>query len=304
MRKSDFDIYFDLALSSYTQNKFEDWFASMAACIFGADFELIKAGGHHGDKKSDGRRISSETVYQCYAPESPKTFAEKSKSKILDSFPEVTTYWPNLKEWVFVHNNADGLPTTTSDAIEKLRIEYPTIKIVAPSPPRRFLKDSFHDRLSLQQLIDLYPAARMNFMAVSMEDVRPLLKKVISEKTAQPDPAAFGDLPDEAKLDFNELSPEAKFNLNRARPHVDIVDRYLSGMSTPQHASIIQTQLRSKYDEACDLGYNPDEILGQLLAFVGSDGTPTVNASAYVILAYYFDACDIFENVPEGMSAC
>lgn len=302
MNKSDFDLHFDLAFATNNQSKFEDWFAAMAACVFGPDFELIKAGGRYGDKKSDGRRVSTETVYQCYAPESPKTFTDKAKGKISDSFPEVTHHWPNLKEWVFVHNNAEGLPTTASDVLEELRGKYPKITISAPSPPRRFLKDNFHDKLNLQQLIDLYPAASRNFLAVSMNDVRPLLKKVIAEKTIQPDPAAFGDLPDEAKLDFNDLSPDAKYDLKRARPHVDIVDRYLSGMSNPRHASVIQAQMRSKYEEARDLGHNPDEILGKLLAFVGGDGTPTVSAAAYVILAYYFDACDIFENVPSELT--
>ncbi len=298
MNKSNFDLYFDLALETNNQTKFEDWFAQMAACVFGADFELIKAGGHHGDKKSDGRRISTETVYQCYAPESSRRFAEKAKDKIFDSFPEVTTYWPNMKGWVFVHNNVEGLPTTASDVLEKLREQYPAITISAPSPPRRFLKDNFHDKLSLQQMLDLYPAASRNFSAVSMGDVRPLLKKIIAEKTVQPDPTAFGELPDRAKLDFNALSPDAKHDLTRARPHVDIVDRYLSGMNNPQHASVIQTQMRSKYEELRDLGYTSDEVLGKLLTFVGSDGTPTVSAAAYVILAYYIDACDIFENVP------
>lgn len=298
MNKADFDVHFDLALATHNQTKFEEWFAALAACVYGADFELIKAGGRHGDKKSDGRRISTETIYQCYAPESPKTFAEKASSKISESFPEVTSYWPNLKEWVFVHNNTDGLPTSTSNLLEELRAQYPTITIKAPSPPRRYLKDNFHDQLNLQQMIDLYPAASRNFLAVSMKDVRPLLKKIITEKTVQPDPTAFGELPDEDKLNFNALSPDAKYDLTRARLHVDIVDRYLSGMSNPQHASVIQTQMRTKYEEARDLGYNSDEILGKLLTYVGGDGTPTVSAAAYVILAYYFDACDIFENVP------
>lgn len=300
MNKSDFDLHFELAFTTNNQTKFEQWFVNMAAAVFGSDFELIKAGGHDGDKKSDGRCVSTETVFQCYAPESPKTFAEKAKTKILDSFPEVTTYWPNLKEWVFVHNNAEGLPTTASDALEEVRKQHPTINICAPSPPRRYLKDNFHDQLKLQQMLDIYPAASWNFSAVSMDTIRPLLKKVISERTAQPSATQFGDLPDERKLDFNALSPDAKYDLKRARPHVDIVDRYLRGMSNPQHASIIQAEMRAKYEETRDLGYDPDEMLGKLLTFVGSDGTPTGSAAAYVILAYYFDACDIFENAPSS----
>lgn len=302
INKTDFDLHFDLAFATNNQTKFEDWFASMAACVFGSDFELIKAGGQDGDKKSDGRRISTETIYQCYAPESPKTFADKAKSKIHDSFPAVTEYWPDLREWVFVHNNAEGLPTTFSDALEDIRTQFPSIAISAPSPPRRFLKDEFHDKLSLQQLIDLYPSATRNFQSVTMENVRPLLKRIIAERSANPDLCEFGEIPDEAKLDFNKLSPDAKHDIKRARAHVDVVDRYLSGMSKPQQSSMIQAQMRAKYDETHGLGYNPDEIMAKMLKFVGTDGTPTVSAAAYVIIAYYFDACDIFENIPDDVT--
>ena len=300
MKKSDFDIYFDLAFATNNQTRFERWFVDMAACVFGLDFESIKAGGVKGDKKSDGRRISTETIYQCYAPESPKTFAEEAKTKILDSFPEVTKYWPDVKEWVFVHNNVGGLPPSASDALEELRSEYEKISIAAPSPPRRFLKDEFHDKLSIQQMIDLYPSASINFGSVQMEHIRPLLKKIIAERTAAPDPNAFGEIPDEDKLNFNKLSPDSKYDITRAQPHIAIVDRYLKSLNTPQNASIIQAEMRTKYLELKDRGYLPDEILAEMLRFVGGDGMSTENAAAYVILAYYFDACDIFENIPGG----
>ncbi|WOI12890.1 ABC-three component system protein [Thalassospira lucentensis] len=299
MNKADFNQYFDLAFSKYNQTEFEEWFAKMAACVYGTDFEVIKAGGKHGDKKSDGRLISQETVFQCYAPESSSTFAQNAKTKILDSFPDVTKFWPKLKKWVLVHNNEAGLPTSASDVLENLRQQFPAIDIVAPSP-RRFLKDNFHDKLTVQQLIDIYPSASLNFMAVTMEHIRPLLRQVMRHrKTAQVDLLDFGEVPDEEKLDFNSLSPDAKFVLKRARSHVDVVRRYLSGMSNPNNVSILQEQMRLKYEEAKDLGDYPDEILGKLLKFVGGDGTPTVDAAAYVILAYFFDACDIFENVPD-----
>jgi hypothetical protein len=300
VEKSDFNIHFDNAFTSKNQSRFEDWFAAMACRVFGADFELIKAGGRHGDKKSDGRRISTETVFQCYAPESPATFTAKAKDKIADSFPEVLEYWPNLKEWVFVHNSEAGLPTTASDKLEELRKQYPEIKIVTAT--RAFLKDELHDRLSLQQLIDIYPSASLNFSRVQMADIRPLLKGIIDARSVDPDPNNFGDIPDESKLDFNELSADSKFNIRRARPHIDVVERYIAGMSNPQNASIIQTQMRAKYLELKELGYCPDDIMGKLLTFCGGCENATVAAAAYVIVAYYFDACDIFENVPQVAS--
>lgn len=299
MKKTDFIIHFDNAFATMNQTKFEDWFARMASRVYGADFELIKAGGKGGDKKSDGRRISTETVYQCYAPESPKTFAAKAKAKIADSFPAVVNLWPNLKEWVLVHNNVDGIPTSASDKIEEVRKAYPQLKVSAVS--RSFLKDELHDRLTLQQLIDVYPSASLNFNDVQMSHIRPLLKRIVDARTVDPDPSNFGDIPDESKLDFNRLSPDSKHDIRRARPHIDVVDRYLAGMPNPQNASIIQAEMRAKYLELKEFGYYPDEIMGRLLVFCGGGDTSTISAAAYVIVAYYLDACDVFENVPQAI---
>ena len=112
--KSDFDLFFDLNFTSLNQTGFEAWFAEMAACVYGVDFEIIKAGGQKGDKKSDGRRLSTETIFQCYAPESPAQFASNAAAKIADSFPDVVSFWPGMKVWHFVHNNSGGLPTSAS----------------------------------------------------------------------------------------------------------------------------------------------------------------------------------------------
>lgn len=288
MNKESFNIYFDNAFATMNQTKFENWFADMACRVYGKDFELIKAGGSHGDKKSDGRRISTETIYQCYAPESPKTFAAKAKSKISDSFPAVIDYWPNIQEWIFVHNNEQGISTSISDKLEELRAKYININIVTAS--RSFLKDELHDKLTLQHLIDIYPSASLDFKAVQMEHIRPLLKKIIEARTTKTDPNIFGEIPNEEKLDFNDLSPDSKYEIRRARPFIGVVDRYLDGMSTPDNASIIQAEIREKYLEFKSLGYDPDEILWKLLVFCGGGDTAAVNAAAYVITAYFIDS--------------
>ena len=301
MQKSDFNSAFEHMYSNCNQNEFEAWFRAMMECIHKGDFEFIKSGGRHGDKKSDGRIISGETVFQCYAPESPATFAKYAPGKIKDSFPQVLNYWPNLKAWVFVHNNAGGIGTSASDVLEGLRAEYHPVKIQTRS--RQLLKE-LHDNLTMQQLIDIYPGVRLDFGNVQMDTIRPLLRKVKAEHVAPTDPLYFGEDPDPKKLEINKLSSEARFNIQRARKGVGIVDRYIDGLSKPTSASIIQSSLISQYKNYMDLEHTPDEILAKLLKFVGDDGTPTITAAAYVIITYYFDACDIFKNVPKAVKTC
>ena len=301
MQKSDFNDAFEHAYANSNQGEFETWFRAMMECVHKGDFEVIKAGGKHGDKKSDGRIISEETVFQCYAPESPATFAKNAPGKIKDSFPKIFDYWPDLKVWVLVHNNAGGIGTTASDVLEDLRKHHHPVKIEEGS--RRLLKD-LHDQLNLQQLIDIYPGVRLDFGNVEMDAIRPLLRKVEAEHEAPLDPLDFGEDPDPKKLQFNALSSEARFNIQRARNGVAIVDRYIKGLSMPISASKIQGSLISRYASLKDLGHTPDEILSKLLKFVGDDGTPMITAAAYVIITYYFDSCDIFENVPMSSVEC
>lgn len=301
MNRPDFNEHFDRMFATSKQKDFEAWFADLCACVWGNDFEPIKAGGQHGDKKSDDRRISTETVFQCYAPESPATFAAKAVAKIQDSFPDVLQYWPNLAEWVFIHNNVEGITSAVSDTLEDLRSKYPNVKISSAS--RRYLKDLLHDRLTVSQMLDIYPMARLNFKAVEMEHVRPLLKRIIRDKTTTPDLVDFGGIPDEKKLDYNDLSYDSKLYLKTAFLHIGIVDRYLEAMSVPSNASDLQAEMWAKYLGLKDLGYDPDEILGKLVSFVrGVEDDPKTMAAAYVVVAYYFDACDVFENVPEGIA--
>ncbi|MER8971426.1 MULTISPECIES: ABC-three component system protein [unclassified Mesorhizobium] len=294
--KSDFDLFFDLNFNSLNQTGFEQWFATMAACVYGGDFELIKAGGPKGDKKSDGRRLSTETIFQCYAPESPAKFASNAATKMADSFPEVVKFWPTMKVWHFVHNNDAGLPTSASDKIEELRKAYPSIKFLSGS--RRFLKDELHDKLSLQQLIHLYPKAALNIEGVQMEHIRPLLKRIITERGKQFGSTEFGEIPDRAKLEFNRLSEASKFDIRRARSNVDVVGRFLDGQSNPAAVSVIQSAMREKYLQLVDLGYDPDDIFFKLCDYVRITATSEEVAASHVIITYFFDSCDVFENVP------
>lgn len=294
--KSDYDQFFDRRMLSACMTEFEAWFAEMAQAVFGTDFELIKAGGKRGDKKSDGRRISTETIFQCYAPESPSTFASNAPAKIKDSFPEVTQIWPEMKEWVFLHNNPGGITTATSDTLEDLRKEHPEIEIRTAT--RRFLKDNLHDKLSLQQLAHIYPEGRLDVENVKMEDVRPLLRKIIQECGQKFGDEQFGEIPHPDKIEHNKLSPSSKGDLRRALAHIDVVRRYLDSLSNPQNASIVQLGLQDRYKNLVDLGYDSDEVLGFLIESIKTDPSSNQHSAALVIVAYFFDSCDIFENSP------
>lgn len=298
MNKHDFNSDFDTAFQTKKMTEFEDWFCQMAELVWGLDFERVKSGGKYGDKKSDGRLISAERVFQSYAPESIATFAKNAPNKVADSFPDVTTYWRDLREWVFVHNNAGGITTSLSDKLEELRNAFPKITIFEGS--RSFIKSELHDKLSVQQLIDVYPASpALKFQNIEMEHIRPLLRTILQHADAEPNPFSFGQEPNQEKLDVNLLSAAAKSDLRMALTKAGLVQRYLDNSNSPQANEILQAEMMTKYQELRGLDYKPDEIMARILKWVGDDGAPDVRHAACVIVAYYFDACDIFENAPE-----
>src|SRR3546814_21069919 len=59
---------FRLAFHTQRGTAFQDWFVRLAGHAFGADFEEVRPYGPYGDLKCDGRRVSTKSVFQCYAP--------------------------------------------------------------------------------------------------------------------------------------------------------------------------------------------------------------------------------------------
>ena len=63
---------FRLAFHTKKGTVFQDWFVLLAGHALGSDFEEVRPYGLYGDLKCDGRRISSGSVFQCYAPDAMK----------------------------------------------------------------------------------------------------------------------------------------------------------------------------------------------------------------------------------------
>jgi hypothetical protein len=47
---------------------FQEWFARLVGFAFGSDFVPVRPYGKKGDRKCDGRRISTKTIFAVYAP--------------------------------------------------------------------------------------------------------------------------------------------------------------------------------------------------------------------------------------------
>ena len=107
--------------------EFQRWFVLLASHAYGSDFESVRPAGKDGDFKADGRRVSTGTIYQCYAPQSLRT--RELKNKISADFNGAREHWKDMREWILVVNTNDGLPARSLQLLDRLRTENPDIEI-------------------------------------------------------------------------------------------------------------------------------------------------------------------------------
>ena len=91
-----YQMRFHVAFLEKKGTEFQNWFVKLARHAIGPDFEPVSAYGNQGDLKCDGRRISTGTIFQCYAPHQRN--AQRLNRKISHDFCGAYEHWGNMAE--------------------------------------------------------------------------------------------------------------------------------------------------------------------------------------------------------------
>lgn len=280
-------------------DSFQAWFADLAGYAWGADFEPARPYGNLGDLKCDGRRLSTRTIFQCYAPRSMSP--SELIPKINRDFGGAREHWDGwMMQWVLVHNDPDALPAPALRDIDQLRQEHPEIEIEIWGYPK--LKD-LKDGLPLECLEALFGFApsRLYSESLVMDDIKPVIDRL---QELEPVPGQEPLTPPSAeKLERNSLSPEARSLLRIGRRKESLVRTYFRKAPRPDLGERIAEHFRNRYSALRADGLCPDRIFAELQYYAG--GTPTSaprqQGAALAVLSYFFERCDIFED-PEGIA--
>lgn len=272
---------------------FQEWFVKMAGHAYGPDFEEVKPYGAQGDHKCDGLRRSLGMLFQCYAPD---RFEDgKAIPKITTDFSGAVDHWPGtLKAWTFVHNDRNGLSPGVTKCLTDLSAKHPGIAI---APWNDTELHSLVMDLEVHQLEDVFgfaPSMRA-LDNVGFEQLQPIVSSIQRQK---PDPNAKLIPPSENKIEHNKLSVDAADLLRLGRRKEARVQDYIDKMVRPDVAEEIAEAIRDQYRSLKSLGLEPDEIFARLQKFVGVQGEPPRQAAALAVLCYFFERCDIFEDLP------
>ena len=276
------------------------------------EFTEVKPHGNLGDRSNDGYIRPEGHYFQVYAPENPagKPAAVAAATKAERDFAGLLSYWNKstpVKRYSFVFNDEyRGSPPQLEEALARIQKNHGVLAGV-------FLaKDLEHEALSLpqDQLLDVIGAPVPEPGAFDSVDFG-ILGEVIRHVMQHTHPLiAEGILtaPDfDEKIKFNGLSRPVAALLNFGSFQNEVVIDYFSKNSTFARQQL-RDHLNSLYDKSrrhlVDRGGEP-ALLGDLVFFDLLDKmTPrsdrrlisAVQQAAIVVMSYYFEACDVFEE--------
>ena len=291
--------FYGLSFKTYFADKrgteFQDWFVKIGGFAYGPDFEEVKPYGPQGDLKCDGLRRSTGTLFQCYAPD---RFEDKRTiPKLRTDFLGAVTHWPDfLKVWVFVHNDRNGLSPDVTRCFGDLAAQHKSVKLEPWAEPELY---GLTLGLGLHQLENLFGQAPSLPVldGVGFEQLKPIIDAI---QRKEPDPHAKLTPPSEHKIEHNKLSSDAAELLRLGRRKEARVQDYINKMVRPDVPERIAEAMREQYRSLKALRLVPDEIFGHLQRFVGIQTEPARQAAALAVLCYFFERCDIFDDLPQS----
>lgn len=295
VQEAFYRLRFREAFLEKTGTEFQDWFVKLASHAFGSDFETVRPYGNQGDLKCDGRRISTGTIFQCYAPY--QTDAAQLNKKIDEDFRGAYKNWSNMVEWVLVHNDTRGLPATSIQLIDRLRRENPNVKIEVWTEAE-LQKLTIDLPLHAHQALFGYAPSKTGVETLMLEDLRPVID--VLQRT-DPIPGQEPLTPPSVdKLTKNSLSDDVASLLRVGRRKEALVGTWFSKSPNADLGESIAEAFRCRYEQQKASGRSADEIFMHLQHYAGTGGEPKQQNAALAVLSYFFERCDIFEDPEAG----
>ena len=296
--------------------EFQNIFTSIMSYA-SSDFFPVKPQGNLGDWKNDGHEPKAGRYYQVYAPE---VFDEANAvSKIDADFGGLVQKWGDtkiypigIKEFYFVINDAyrvnPGAYPTTYKKLEELRVAH------ALDECKPFLNKHLEEKLF--ELIDDQILSVIGFLP-NPADIKvlrfDLLSEVIGHIINNPISRSLENKlvsPEfDEKILFNHLNYTGNW-LKSADFRRGSVEQFFKSNSSFARQDV-RDKLKAMYDKSATMDFvgipngptKEDQQFESILAQIAPKATgesprqhKDLEDAALVVMAYFFEACDIFEE--------
>ena len=199
----------------------------------------------------------------------------------------------DMARWVLVHNDARGLPPSSSQHLQRLRRDHPNVRIeVWTEAELQKLADGLP--LADQQALFGFAPSKSGMETLTLEALRPVIDEL---RRMEPEPGQEPLAPPSVdKLAKNALSDDAASLLRVGRRKDALVDAWFRKNRSADLGERIAEAFRQRYAQLRENDRSPDEIFGHLQQYAGTGGDPGRQAAALAVLSYFFERCDIFED--------
>ncbi len=315
-QKAFYRLMFQNQLSKLAGMAFQNRFSEIMMYA-DPNFQPVKPQGNIGDRKNDGHDPIAGKYYQVYSPE---VFDEASAIKKLEAdFTGLISHWgdkavyPNgVQEFWFVLNDhyrvvPGGYPTTIA-TLEKLKQKFELKQCGL------FLSKHLEDvllGLPEDKIIAVigYPPNPADIKVLKMDVVNEVVTHIIDNTEPRSLTESLVDPDFDDKITFNNLSITGAL-LRDANYRCGTLENYFNANSNFTRQEI-RNRLRGIYEESATKSFQ--DVQGgatssdQRLFYILDEITPAppnedrrfakeLQDAALVILAYFFEACDVFEE--------
>jgi len=306
IQRWQFKLSLDLRIRNASGTAFQACFSTVMEKLHGSEYVRVRPFGSLGDKGCDGYLSSNGQVFQCYGKleDAPPNAAAIVK-KLGDDYDLAAAHLKSImKEWHFAHNLVNGLPTDAVLKIEAMKVAFPQhgFGVIGPAGiDERIFK------LSEAHLFELLgPAATAeDSRNLRMEEVRDLVDALMAAIDAGPSTSGEILPVPRDKLAFNNL-PQHWFGLIvAASQNASYVKQYFERHPHPETGEKLAGVFAERYMALKQELLPPGDIMDRLYEQVTGMGSVSAqrHVAAQAILAYLFDACDIFEDHPSKVAS-
>src|SRR5262245_35608940 len=121
---------FEVQFARRRGDAFQDFFKDVMGRRYPRDFRPVRPWAADGDRKNDGYLPSQRKIFHVYAPSDYRK--TELLAKMDADWKGAIGYWePYFDDWIFVHNDVDGLAPGIEVKIQELDAAHPKVSATA-----------------------------------------------------------------------------------------------------------------------------------------------------------------------------
>jgi len=268
------------------------------------NFKPVKPQGSYGDRKNDGFDKSTGTYYQVYAPENISTKINDAINKLISDFKGLYDYWDKIskiKRYFFAINDKyKGTFPTLEEELSKIEKKYPEIQcnsFLNKDLERVFMSLS---REQISSIVGITPDP-LNISDIDFGSMNEVINHLMRMHFSYSEEKIPQDPDFNEKIVFNNLSESIARLLHQGNYQNHVIKEFFE-----KNRSGLKGELKELFVKFYSEGVREvngesnknDIVFFYILEKVSPKNTKPVQDAALVLMAYYFEYCDIFQTPP------